>query len=310
MANIRGRDFLTLQDYSPEEIQFILQSSFEFKRERAYGEFRKPLRNKTIAMIFQKPSTRTRVSFEVAMYELGGTALYLRWDDLQLRRGELISDTARVLSRYVHGIVARVYDHKDLEELAEFATVPVINALSDLFHPCQALADIMTIIEKKGRLKGVKVAFVGDGNNVCHSLMIACSKLGADIAVATPKGYEPKEFVIEWTMENASHSGSQVVITNDPIEAVENADVIYTDVFVSMGMEHETEKRKKDFKGWQVNKELVSHAKKDFIFMHCLPAHRGEEVAPEVIDDPVHSVVWDQAENRLHTEKALLALLI
>ncbi|MHA1594678.1 MAG: ornithine carbamoyltransferase [Candidatus Baldrarchaeia archaeon] len=310
MANIRGRDFLTLQDYSPEEIQFILQSSFEFKRERAYGEFRKPLRNKTIAMIFQKPSTRTRVSFEVAMYELGGTALYLRWDDLQLRRGELISDTARVLSRYVHGIVARVYDHKDLEELAEFATVPVINALSDLFHPCQALADIMTIIEKKGRLKGVKVAFVGDGNNVCHSLMIACSKLGADIAVATPKGYEPKEFVIEWTMENASHSGSQVVITNDPIEAVENADVIYTDVFVSMGMEHETEKRKKDFEGWQVNKELVSHAKKDFIFMHCLPAHRGEEVAPEVIDDPVHSVVWDQAENRLHTEKALLALLI
>lgn len=310
MASLKGRDLLTLQDFTPEEINLILESSFDFKRERMRGEFRKPLRNRVIAMIFQKPSTRTRVSFAVAMYELGGYAISLRWDELQLGRGEPISDTARVLSRYVHGIVARVFSHKDLEEFAEYADIPVINALSDLFHPCQALADVMTIIEKKGRIKGVKVAFVGDGNNVCHSLMIACSKLGMDIAVATPKGYEPKDFVIEWSMENAAKSGSKVILTNDPVEAVRDADVIYTDVFISMGMEREAERRKRDFAGWQVNRELVSHAKKDFIFMHCLPAYRGQEVEAAVIDDPVHSVVWDQAENRLHTEKAVLALLI
>jgi len=261
-------------------------------------------------MIFQKPSTRTRVSFEVAMSDLGGRALYLRWDDLQLGRGETVADTARVLSRYVDGIMARVFSHKDLEELAKYADIPVINGLSDLTHPCQILADLLTILEKKAVLKGLKLAFVGDGNNVCNSLLIGCTKMGMNISVATPKKYRPKEEIIQWAMENAQESGSKVEILESPEEAVKDADVIYTDVFVSMGEEKVAKEKLQAFQGYQVNRELVKHAKKDYIFMHCLPAHRGQEVTDEVIDDPVHSVVWDQAENRLHAQKAVLALLL
>jgi len=310
MVNLKGRDFLTLHDFTYEELRFLLDTALELKRARKRGFFEPVLRGKTLAMIFQKPSTRTRVSFEVAMSDLGGRALYLRWDDLQLGRGETVADTARVLSRYVDGIMARVFSHKDLEELAKYADIPVINGLSDLTHPCQILADLLTILEKKAVLKGLKLAFVGDGNNVCNSLLIGCTKMGMNISVATPKKYRPKEEIIQWAMENAQESGSKVEILESPEEAVKDADVIYTDVFVSMGEEKVAKEKLQAFQGYQVNRELVKHAKKDYIFMHCLPAHRGQEVTDEVIDDPVHSVVWDQAENRLHAQKAVLALLL
>ncbi|MHA1583524.1 MAG: ornithine carbamoyltransferase [Candidatus Baldrarchaeia archaeon] len=310
MVNLKGRDFLTLQDFTHEELRFLLDTALELKRARKRGSFEPVLRGKTLAMIFQKPSTRTRVSFEVAMGDLGGRALYLRWDDLQLGRGETVADTARVLSRYVDGIMARVFSHKDLGELAKYADIPVINGLSDLTHPCQILADLLTILEKKAVLKGLKLAFVGDGNNVCNSLLIGCTKMGMNISVATPKKYRPKEEIIQWAMENAQESGSKVEILESPEEAVKDADVIYTDVFVSMGEEKVAKEKLQAFQGYQVNKELVKHAKKDYIFMHCLPAHRGQEVTDEVIDDPIHSVVWDQAENRLHAQKAVLALLL
>lgn len=310
MVNLRGRDFLTLQDFTYEELKFLLDTAMELKRARKRRQMEPLLFGKTLAMIFQKPSTRTRVSFEIAMSDLGGHALYLRWDDLQLGRGETIADTARVLSRYVDGIMARVFSHKDIEELAEYADIPVINGLSDLTHPCQILADLLTILEKRAKLKGLKLAFVGDGNNVCNSLLIGCTKMGMDISVATPKNYRPKKEIIQWAMENAQESGSKVEIIESPEEAVKNADVIYTDVFVSMGEEKIAKEKLKVFQGYQVNKELVNHAKKNYIFMHCLPAHRGQEVTNEVIDDPIHSVVWDQAENRLHAQKAVLALLL
>jgi len=310
MVDLRGRDFLTLQDFTYEELKFLLDTALDLKRARKRGHFESILRGKTLAMIFQKPSTRTRVSFEVAMSDLGGRALYLRWDDLQLGRGETIADTARVLSRYVEGIMARVFSHKDVEELAKYANIPVINGLSDLTHPCQILADLLTVLEKKTVLKGLKLAFVGDGNNVCNSLLIGCTKMGMNISVATPKKYRPREEIIQWAMENAQKSGSKVEILESPQEAVKDADVIYTDVFVSMGEEKVAQEKLQAFQGYQVNKELVNYAKKDYIFMHCLPAHRGQEVTDEVIDDPVHSVVWDQAENRLHAQKAVLALLL
>ncbi|HIQ03847.1 MAG TPA: ornithine carbamoyltransferase [Desulfurococcales archaeon] len=310
MRSLRGRDLLTLQDYTREEIMFILETAKMLKQRYYSGERVIPiLKGKTLAMIFQKPSTRTRVSFEVAMHQLGGFTLYLNWNELQLGRGETIADTARVLSRYVDGIMARVYKHSDLEELAKYAEIPVINGLSDLYHPCQALGDMLTIWEKKGKLENLKIAWVGDGNNVCNSLIIASTKLGLNIAIATPKGYEPPKHVIEWAKQNAKESGSEIILTNNPVKAVENADIVYTDVWVSMGQEKEREIRLKVFKPYQVNKELLARAKEDVIFMHCLPARRGEEVTDEVIDGP-WSVVWDQAENRLHVQKAILSLLL
>jgi len=261
-------------------------------------------------MIFQKPSTRTRVSFEVAMYQLGGYALYLNWNDLQLGRGESIADTARVLSRYVNGITARVLKHTDLEELAKYSSVPVINALSDLEHPCQALADVLTIWEKKGKLEGIKLAFVGDGSdNVLHSLLLACAKLGINISIATPPGYEPKKEILRIAEEEGSRYGSLIEIVREPEVAVRGADVIYTDVWVSMGQESERAKRISDLSRYRVTVDLMKLAKEDAIFMHCLPARRGEEVVDEVIDGK-WSVVWDQAENRLHVQKALLSLLL
>ena len=309
VVSLAGRDILCLQDFTREEIETILKTAEMMKIWNKIGKPHRVLEGKTLAMIFQKPSTRTRISFEVGMYQLGGYALYLSAQDLQLRRGETIADTARVLSRYVNGIMARVYAHKDVEDLAKYASVPVINGLSDFSHPCQALADVMTIKEKKGRLEGIKLVYVGDGNNVAHSLMIAGTKLGMQVVVATPEGYEPDEKVIKWAEKNANESGGSFELLHDPVKAVKDADVIYTDVWASMGQEAEAEMRRKIFKPFQVNPELVKHAKKDYIFMHCLPAHRGEEVVDEVIDSP-NSVVWDQAENRLHAQKAALALIM
>lgn len=309
VVSLAGRDILCLQDFTREEIETILKTAEMMKIWNKIGKPHRVLEGKTLAMIFQKPSTRTRISFEVGMYQLGGYALYLSAQDLQLRRGETIADTARVLSRYVDGIMARVYAHRDVEDLAKYAGVPVINGLSDFSHPCQALADVMTIKEKKGRLEGIKLVYVGDGNNVAHSLMIAGTKLGMHVVVATPEGYEPDERVIRWAERNASDSGGSFELLHNPIKAVEGADVIYTDVWASMGQEAEAEIRRRVFKPFQVNPELVKHAKKDYLFMHCLPAHRGEEVVDEIIDSP-NSVVWDQAENRLHAQKAALALVM
>ena len=304
------RDFLTLQDYSEEEIWELLESTKLFKESSSPEIFAENLRNRSVALLFQKPSTRTRVSFEVAVNQLGGHAVYLGWSESQLGRGETVADTARVLSRYVDCVVARVYRQSDLEELAKHAAIPVINALSDLYHPCQILADLYTVWEKRGVLKGLKLAYVGDGNNVCNSLLIGCSKMGVNISVACPSGYEPYSKAVEYARENSGKTGSTVEIVRSPEKAVEKADVIYTDTFVSMGDEAEREERLKTFlPTYQVTSVLFKHASEDALFMHCLPAHRNEEVTDEVMDGP-HSVVWDQAENRLHTAKAVLSELL
>ena len=268
------------------------------------------LSDKTIALLFQKPSTRTRVSFEVAIRKLGGSSLFLSWHELQLSRGETVADTARVLERYVDGIIARVSEHEILVEMAENARVPVINALSNRFHPCQVLADLLTIWERFGRLKGIKLAYVGDGTNVCNSLLLGCTKVGMDISVACPVGYEPDPEAVKWAFENASRTGSTIIITDEPVEAVKDAHVIYTDTFMSMHIpESEREKRMEVFvPDYQVRPELFEYARPEAVFMHCLPAHRGEEVVPEVIDGP-RSIVFDQAENRLHAQVALLIFL-
>ncbi len=302
----RGRDFLTLQDFTEDEIWEVLRLSKEVKS----GNFReRPLDGKNIAMLFQKPSTRTRVSFEVAIQKLGGHALILDWSRLQLSRGETVADTARVLDRYVDGIIARVFEHSILEEMAKHAKAPVINALSDFLHPCQIISDLFTMWEKKGKLKGLNVVFVGDGSsNVCHSLIIGCTKVGANIAVACPREYRPHEKVVQWAKQNCSTSSAEFSIVEDPTEAVENADIVYTDVFVSMGQEAERERRLRTFlPKYQVNEQLMEKCP-NALFMHCLPAHRGEEVTDAIIDGP-QSIVWDQAENRLHAQVALLALI-
>lgn len=305
--NLRGRDFLDLQDFSAEEIWGILKTAKSMKSGRRVP---KRLRGKCVAMIFEKPSTRTRVSFEVAVEELGGKALYLSRNELQLGRGETVADTARVLSRYVDLIMARVYKYGTLEELARYADVPVVNGLSDINHPLQTLADLQTLWERFGRLRGLTVAWVGDGNNVCNSLLVGASKLGLNVNVATPPGYEPHPQYLEWARVNSERSGSVIRLTNDPEEAVKGADAVMTDVFVSMGQEEEREKRMSIFfPRYQVNRALMDKAKPGAVFMHPLPAHRGEEVTDDVIDSEV-SLVWDQAENRLHTSKALLYLLL
>jgi len=307
---LRSKDLLTLQTFSSEEIWQLLKTTRKLKEGDLPEPLSGPLKNKSILLLFQKASTRTRVSFEVAIHQLGGQPLYLGWAEAQLGRGETIADTARVLSRYVDGVVARVYRQADLEEMAKHASIPVINALSDLFHPCQIVADLYTMWERWKTLEDLKVAYVGDGNNVCNSLLIGCSKLGIDISVACPPGYRPYPEAVKWARENAEESGSSVEIVEDPVKAVKGANVIYTDTFVSMGAEAEREERLKVFlPRYQVRSELFLHAAEDAVFMHCLPARRGEEVTDEVIDGP-RSVVWDQAENRLHTAKAILAHLI
>lgn len=312
VTSLKGRHFLSLADFTREELLFMLDTAKQLKIRYLAGERVIPLLvGRHLAMIFEKPSTRTRVSFETAMRELGGDALYLGWKDLQLGRGETIEDTARVLSRYVDGIMARVYEHEKLVKLAKRSRVPVINGLSDLLHPAQALTDIYTIIEKKGRdLRKLKIVFIGDGgDNVLHSLMLGIGILGGKIVISSPKGYDPNPGIVKLFEEKAAPNGGEYEIIRDPYEAVKGADVVYTDVWVSMGQEAEKEKRIKDLEPYRVTVELMKHAKPDAIFMHCLPAHRGQEVVDEVIDGK-WSVVWDQAENRKHVQKAILALLI
>ncbi|MEQ6378369.1 ornithine carbamoyltransferase [Bacillaceae bacterium S4-13-56] len=309
-VGVNHKDFVTIADYSTGEIMALLQDALQMKKLQKAGKADPVLAGKVLGMIFEKSSTRTRVSFEVGMLQMGGHAIFLSSKDIQLGRGESISDTAKVLSRYVDGIMIRTFEHSKVEELAYHATVPVINGLSDLHHPAQVLADLLTILEKKGKLAGLKLSYIGDGyNNMTHSLMEGAAKVGMDIAVACPMGYEPNQQITNQAKQFAKQMGSSVVVTSDPVEAIQNADVIVTDVWTSMGMEEEAEKRLKDFESYQVNKELCSHAKSDYIFLHCLPAHRGEEVTSEIIDGP-HSVVFDEAENRLHAQKAILKALM
>lgn len=299
------KNLLSMADLSLEDIYDILDLAEEIKEKRSQGKITDHLRNKSLGMIFEKSSTRTRVSFEVGMNDLGGHAIYLNSNDIQIGRGETVEDTAKVLSRYLNGIIARVYSHDTLVKLAENATVPVINALSDKEHPCQVLADLLTIKEYKNRISDMKFVWVGDGNNVCHSLMLACAIVGMEIVVACPKGYEPAEEYIAKTKE----LGGVLTITDNPLEAAKDADILYTDVWVSMGDEEEEEKRLKDFAGYQINEELIAVSKPDVIVMHCLPAHRGFEISAGAMDGP-HSVVFDQAENRLHAQKAVLLKLM
>ena len=302
------KHFLSLKDWSRDEIELLLEQAAAIKATpEAYAN---ALAGQSLAMIFQKPSTRTRVSFEVGMSELGGRALFLGSNDIQLNRGETIADTARVLSRYVHGIVARVFAHQDILDLARHGSVPVINGLSDLLHPCQALADYFTLRERRGTLQGLKLAYVGDGNNVANELMFGAVKLGMRCSIGCPKGYEPNPLIFKSAQREAQKLGSPVPeVTQNAFEAVAGADVVYTDVWTSMGQEAEAEERVSAFQGYSVTTKLMSAAGRDALFMHCLPAHRGEEVAAEVIDGP-QSAVFDEAENRLHVQKAVLVTLM
>lgn len=309
MNNLRGRHCLSLQDFTVAEIRAILELAGELKAKQKAGEPHRLLPGKTLGMIFEKPSTRTRVSFEVGMWQLGGYALFLSSQELQLGRGEPIKDTAAVLSRYLDGMMIRTFDQGKVEELAAHASVPVINGLTDLLHPCQVLADLLTIKEKYGRLDELKVAYVGDGNNVAHSLLLGCSKIGINICVGTPFQYRPIEKIVAMAKENAATSGGSVQLLEDPAETVKNADVIYTDVWASMGQEEEKEKRSVIFSPYQVNRKLLELAGPKALVMHCLPAYRGQEISTEVLDGE-QSVVVDQAENRLHAQKALMAMLM
>jgi ornithine carbamoyltransferase len=300
--------FLSLKDWSREEIELLFEMSAAIKANPE--SYTGALSGRSLAMIFQKPSTRTRVSFEVGMFQLGGQGLFLGASDIQLHRGETIADTARVLSRYVHGIMARVFAHQDVLDLARHSSVPVINGLSDLLHPCQALADYFTLRERRGDLTGLKMAYVGDGNNVAHELMFGAAKLGLPFSIGCPKGYEPNPLVFKSAVREAERLGSPLPeVTSDPFEAVSGADAIYTDVWTSMGQEAEAKKRLDAFQGFQVTPEMMAVAGSEAVFMHCLPAHRGEEVSADVIDGP-QSVVFDEAENRLHVQKAILVTLM
>ena len=304
--SLKGRDFLTLKDFTRQEIEEMVNLGIDLKAKQKAGIPTPILEGKTLGMIFQKSSTRTRVSFEVGMYQLGGSALFLSTNDLQIGRGEPIKDTARVLSRYLDGIMIRTYSHADVEELAAYADIPVINGLTDDYHPTQVIADLITIQEHKGKLAGVKFAYVGDGNNMTHSLMIGCAKVGMDVTVACPDGYMPNPEVVALAQGYAAESGGSVTVMHDPKEAVKGVDVIYTDTWASMGQEAEKEIRKKAFAGYQVDDALMALAKPDAIFMHCLPAYRGMEVTDEVMES-AQSVVFDEAENRLHAHKAIMA---
>jgi ornithine carbamoyltransferase len=303
------KHLLSIADLSADEVWQILNLARELKEEWRKGSNKPILKGKTLGMIFQKPSLRTRVSFEMGMIHLGGQALYISPDEIKLGVRESVPDVARVLSRYVDGIMARVFAHRHIEELAAYSQVPVINGLSDYNHPCQALADLLTIWEKRGELQGVKLAYVGDGNNVATSLLFAATKVDMDLALASPEGYELSNDVVKLGQEFAAQSGSKIELVRDPAAAVRGADVIYTDVWVSMGQEEETERRLKDFAPYQVNAALVAQARPDVIVMHCLPAHRGQEITDDVADGP-NSVLFDQAENRMHAQKAILALLM
>lgn len=306
---LAGRSFLTLADYNKEELAYLLELAADLKQQKKTGKMDQPLKGKTLGMIFEKSSTRTRVSFEAGIYQLGGTGIFLRSEDIQIGRGELISDTAKVLSGYLDGIMIRTFSQTDVEELAENASIPVINGLTDMYHPCQVLADLQTIQEVKGGLKGVKVAYIGDGNNMANSLMMGAAIMGMDVSIAAPEGYQPEIGITNKATAIASLQGGKVKVTANPEIAVDQADVIYTDVWASMGQENEQTIREQKFAGFQVNKELCSIANKDAVVMHCLPAHRGEEVTAEIIDGK-QSIVFQQAENRLHAQKALMTALM
>lgn len=298
-------NFTSMSDFTPEQVSGLLDSALDLKEKRRRGKVIRPLESKSLGMIFEKSSTRTRVSFEVAMTDLGGHSLYLNSRDLQLGRGETIEDTARVLSSYLHGIMIRAYSHETVRKLAQYSSVPVINALSDLEHPCQSLADLMTIRERFGQFAGLKFVWVGDGNNVCNSMMLACALTGMRATVACPKGFEPDpDIVLE-----ARGLDCSVDIVNDPVKAARDADVLYTDVWVSMGDEDERDERVRALKPFRINSDLVNEANSDAIVLHCLPAHRGEEITMEVMESP-NSAIFDQAENRLHVQKALLLKLM
>ncbi len=303
------KDLISLHDLTAEEISDLLKLGLKLKKELKEGIPHPLLKGKTLGMIFTKSSTRTRVSFEVGMTQLGGYPLFLSSNDIQLGRGETIHDTAKVLERYLDGIMIRTYAHSDVIELAKEASIPVINALTDLLHPCQVLADLMTAYEHKGKLEGLKLAYIGDGNNMAHSLMYGCAKAGLDCAIATPYGYQCDDEVVMNARDDFKASGRKLILTQDPIEAIYDADVVYTDTWVSMGQEEEKAQRQEAFKAYQVNKELFKNAKDDAIFMHCLPAYRGFEVTEDVIDGE-HSVIFDEAENRLHAQKAVMATLM
>lgn len=305
---LKGKDMLSIHDLSVDEVQEILALAKELKAKQKAGVPHEILKGKTLGMIFEKSSTRTRVSFETGMYQLGGQALFLSNRDLQLGRGEPIRDTARVLSRYLDGIMIRTFGHDRVEELAKWADIPVINALTDLLHPCQVLTDLLTIEEYKGKnLKGLKMAYVGDGNNMTNSFLYGCAKVGMTFVAATPEDYRPDETVFKNALEDAKETGAELILVTDPKEAVKDADIVVTDTWASMGQEAEHEARKKIFAPYQVNKELLKGADKRVIVMHCLPAYRGEEITEEVLEANA-DVIFDEAENRLHTQKAIMAL--
>lgn len=308
-AQLKGRDFLRVNDWSAEELVLALDHADRLKAEQRERVPHRLLEGRSLGMIFQKPSTRTRVSFEVGIAQLGGTGLYLAAGDLQLGRGETIRDTAVVLSRYLDGIMIRTFAQADVDELARHADIPVINGLTDDFHPCQALADVMTVRERLGGFEGIRIAYLGDGNNVCHSLMVASAKLGMDFVAATPAGYEPSEEVVGWAREAAAANGTAVELTDDPRAAATGADVLYTDVWTSMGQDAERERRLADLAGFRIDADLVSLGSERAIVLHCLPAHYGEEITEDVLYGE-RSAVWDEAENRLHAQKALMALVI
>jgi ornithine carbamoyltransferase len=295
------KDLICINDLTIREIIDIFALASKLKKNKS--NFSNKLKGKSIGLIFQKPSNRTRVSFEVGIWQLGGNCIYLGPDEISLGVRESVEDVAKTLARYLDAVVARTFRHSDILDLAKYSRIPVINGLTDLLHPCQVLADLYSIKERLGKMRGLKLAYIGDGNNICHSLMYGCAKLGLNLKIATPKGYEPNKKIIREAKIPLKN------ISNNPLDAVVGADIVYTDVWVSMGKEKETTKRKKVFKKFQVNDRLVSKAKRDYIFMHCLPAHRGEEVTDEIIDSR-HSIIFDQAENRLHVQKAILIMLL
>ena len=306
---MRGKDLLSVNDLSVDEVYRIFDLARQLKAKQKMGEVHHLLKGKTLGMIFQKASTRTRVSFEAGMWQLGGTALFLSANDLQIGRGEPVKDTARVLSRYLDGIMIRTFSHAEVEELARYADIPVINGLTDYLHPCQALTDVFTVVERKGKAKGLKMAYVGDGNNMVNALLHTCAKVGMDISVATPPAYTPSPLVVQEAMAAAAEHGSKVTLVTEPKDAAVGADVLYTDVWASMGKEDEQVIRRRAFAGYQINEALLRLANPDAIVLHCLPAHRGEEITEAVLEGP-QSAVFDEAENRLHVQKAIMALLM
>lgn len=305
--SLRGRDFISIHDFTVAEIAYILEVGAEIKKLQKQGITHHYLKGKTLGMIFQKASTRTRVAFEVGMYQLGGHALFLSPRDIQLGRGETIKDTALVLARMLDGIMIRTFSHDEVVELAQWAGVPVINGLTDLLHPTQVIGDIMTIKEHKGELKGLKLAFIGDGNNVAHSLLFGGAKVGMDVAIASPGGFEPDPAILEAARQDALETGASLSVVTNPAEAVSGADVVYTDVWASMGQEEQADEKEAKFLQYQLNSKLLGMAKKDAIVLHCLPAKRGKEITDEVMDGP-QSAIFDESENRLHAHKAIMAV--